>query len=151
MLDALADPQRLRMRFEAGLALLRRQSQVSDQQIAAIGYCFGGRVVLDMARQGLDLAGVASFHGLLGTDTPAMPGMVKAAILVAHGDADELVSESDVSHFEVEMHNAGARYNLKRYQGAPHSYSNPASPNYRKLADQRSWTDLMEFLQQLFD
>nr|WP_256349576.1 dienelactone hydrolase family protein [Pseudomonas sp. D8002] len=150
-MDALADSERLRMRFEAGLELLRRQPQVSDQQVAAIGYCFGGRVVLDMARQGLDLIGVASFHGLLGTDTPAIPGMVKAVILVAHGDADELVSESDLSRFEVEMYEAGVRYSLKRYSGALHSYSNPASPNYRKVADQRSWADLMEFLRQLFD
>lgn len=151
MLDALAQPQRLRMRFEAGLALLRYQPQISAQQIAAIGYCFGGRVVLDMARQGLDLVGVASFHGLLGTDTPAVPDAVTAAILVAHGDADELVTESDVARFEVEMQQAGVQYSLKRYPGAPHAYSNPASPNYRKAADQRAWADLTEFLQRLFD
>lgn len=150
MQAALAQPDRLRMRFEAGLALIRQHSQVNPRQVAAIGYCFGGRVVLDMARQGLDLAGVASFHGLLSTDTPATPGSVKAAILVAHSDADDLVPDSDVARFENEMRAAGAHYSLKRYPGVPHAYSNPASPNYQEAADERSWADLTAFLGMLF-
>lgn len=150
MRTALADPAQLRERFEAGLQLLRQQPGVDPRRIAAIGYCFGGRVVLDMARQGLDLAGVASIHGLLTTEVPAYRGSLRAKILVAHGDADLLVDDAEVQRFEAEMRNAGANLWLRRYPAAPHGFSNPASSGYQEEAERCSWADVQVFLETLF-
>ncbi|MBA4243668.1 MAG: dienelactone hydrolase [Pseudomonas sp.] len=147
---ALADPVQLRERFEAGLQLLRQQPGVDPWRIAAIGYCFGGRVVLDMARQGADLAGVASIHGLLRTEVPAQRGLLKAKILVAHGDADLLVDDAEVQRFEAEMRDAGADLWLRRYPAAPHGFSNPASSGYQEEAERYSWADVQAFLVSLF-
>lgn len=150
MREALANPVQLRERFEAGLQLLRQQPGVDSRCIAAIGYCFGGRVVLDMARQGLDLAGVASIHGLLTTEVPAQRGTLKAKVLVAHGDADLLVDDAEVQRFEAEMRDAGAGLWLRRYPAAPHGFSNPASSGYQEEAERRSWTDVQKFFEILF-
>lgn len=147
---ALADPARLRERFLAGLEQLRLQPGTDGDRLAAIGYCFGGRVVLDMARQGVDLAGVVSFHGLLATATPATPGALGARILVAHGDADSLVDGEEVARFEAEMREAGADYRIRHYPDAPHGFTNRASPGYREEADRASWTDMRHFLAELF-
>ncbi|WP_191833978.1 dienelactone hydrolase family protein [Pseudomonas fluorescens] len=147
---ALADPVQLRERFEAGLQLLRQQPGVDPRRIAAIGYCFGGRVVLDMARQGLDLAGVASIHGLLRTELPAQRGSLRAKILVAHGDADLLVDDAEVQRFEAEMRHAGADLWLRRYPAASHGFSNPASSGYQEEAERRSWADVQAFFETLF-
>lgn len=147
---ALADPALLRERFLAGLALLRQLPGTDAERLAAIGYCFGGRVVLDMARQGEPLAGVVSFHGLLGTATPATPGSVKAKILVAHGDADSFVSAEEVARFEAEMQAAQADCRVCHYPDAPHGFTNSASPGYQQEADQRSWLDMQQFLRDLW-
>lgn len=150
MQAALASPPTLRERFLAGLEQLRQQAQTDTRRLAAIGYCFGGRVVLDMARQGVPLAGVVSFHGLLGTATPAMPGSVQAKVLVQHGDADSLVSAEDVARFEAEMHAAGADYRVRHHADAPHAFSNPGSPGYQQAADRNSWADMQAFFAELF-
>src|SRR5690606_32970534 len=110
MQAVLADPSTPRARFQAGLELLKAQPQTDGQRIAAIGYCFGGRVVLDMARQGLPLAAVVSFHGALVTDTPATPGSVKARVLVEHGAADSFITPRQIADFKAEMDKAGADY-----------------------------------------
>lgn len=150
MSTALANGGLLRERFKAGLDLLCQQPEVDPTQIAAIGYCFGGRVVLEMARHGLDLAGVVSFHGLLATENPATPGLIKAKVLVAHGDADSLVGEQELQCFAEEMRAASADCTLKRYSDAAHGFTNPGSPGYQRKADEQSWQDMQVFLQTLF-
>jgi len=159
MQAALADAGAAQARFIAGLDLLKAQPQTDAAQLAAIGYCFGGKVVLDMARQGLPLAGVVSFHGALATATPATPGSVKAKILVEHGAADSMVSADDVAALTREMVKAGADFQLVSLPGAKHGFSNPDADayqdqgldiGYQQAADQRSWADMQAFFKALF-
>lgn len=108
MQAALKDGKAASARFQAGLDLLKKQPQTDPDKLAAIGYCFGGKVVLDAARQGVPLAGVVSFHGALVTNTPATPGSVKAKVLVEHGALDSMVTQDNVTAFKSEMDKAGA-------------------------------------------
>lgn len=150
----------MRARFQAAADLLREHDSTDAERIAAIGYCFGGGVVLQMAREGLDLAGVASFHGSLGTDDPAEPGEIEADILVLHGAADQLVGEEQVEAFHDEMEAANADYELVSYEGAQHSFTNPEADavaeefglpvGYDEAADRKSWQKLEEFLAEVF-
>jgi dienelactone hydrolase len=160
MSEALKNADAAKARFQAGLDLLKKQPQTDPSKIAAIGYCFGGKVVLDMARAGLPLAGVASFHGVLATQTPAQPGQIKAKILVEHGAADTLVPADSVTAFKTEMDNAKADYKLVIQPNAKHGFTNPDANahkghgldiGYDKTADQKSWADLKEFFKQIFD
>ncbi|CAH2031410.1 dienelactone hydrolase family protein [Trichlorobacter ammonificans] len=147
-------------RFNAALAVLKQQPLVDPARIAAVGYCFGGTVVLQMARSGSDLKGAASFHGSLATDTPALPGEVRANLLVLGGDRDTLVPPAQVQAFLDEMTLAGASFRYIAYQGAKHGFTNPESDNYaRKFglplaydrrADFNSWTELRKFLHEIF-
>lgn len=163
MQAALKDGPAANARFKAGLDLLKQQPQTDPDKLAAIGYCFGGKVVLDAARQGLPLAGVVSFHGALVTDTPASPGSVKARILVEHGALDSMVTAAHVSAFKAEMDKAGADYRFVTLEGAKHGFSNPDADRlshgehggpdigYNKAADERSWADMQAFFKKLFD
>jgi dienelactone hydrolase len=145
-----------RARFEAAMNLVKKQKTVDPHKIAAIGYCFGGSVVLDMARQGEPLAAVASFHGGLGTDTPAQPGKVKAPIMVFTGADDPMAPPKDVDAFKAEMDKAGAHYQVVSYPGVKHSFTNPDADEYAKKfnlplaynaeADKSSWADTEKFL-----
>ena len=149
-------------RFQAGLELLEQQPQTDPNKIAAIGYCFGGAVVLNAARQGLPLAGVVSFHGSLATKTPATPGTVKAKILVEHGAMDSMVKPDAVAAFKAEMDKAGADYKFVSLEGAKHGFSNPDADRlshgehggpdigYNKAADEQSWADMQAFLKKIF-
>lgn len=147
-------------RFTAAMELLKQHKSVDATRIAAIGYCFGGGVVLHMARFGYDLKGVASFHGSLGTQTPAEKGKVKAAVLVCNGAADPFVSAEQVEGLKKEMQNAGVDFQYVAYEGAVHSFTNPdADENgkkfelplaYNKAADEKSWADLQEFFKKIF-
>ncbi len=147
-------------RFNAGLALLKQQPQTDQQHIAAIGYCFGGGVVLAMARRGVDLDGVASFHGSLGAGAPAAPGKVKAKILVLNGADDPFVKPEQIAAFKEEMTAAGADYEFVNYPGAKHSFTNPAATEngkkfqlpleYNAKVDKESWQKLQSFFQQIF-
>lgn len=147
-------------RFHAALAFIRRQPGVDSSRIAAVGYCFGGAVVLHMARIGTDLRGVASFHGSLATDTPALPGEVKANILVFHGAADRLAPQEQVRSFLDEMTLSGAPFRYVAYLGAKHSFTNPEADRYAeqfnlplaydRQADQDSWMQLKRFLYEIF-
>lgn len=148
---ALADPAIPKARFQAGLDLLKAQPQTDPARLAAIGYCFGGKVVLDMARQGLPLAAVVSFHGALVTATPATPGSVKAKVLVEHGAADSFITAEQIAAFKAEMDQAGADYRFVELPGAKHGFSNPDADahkghgldlGYQKEADERSWADM---------
>ncbi|MBF0435408.1 MAG: dienelactone hydrolase family protein [Magnetococcales bacterium] len=147
-------------RFEAALNLLREQPHVAKTKIAAIGYCFGGGVVLNMARQGVDLKGVASFHGSLDPMQSAVPGGIRSKILVLTGETDPMVPSAKVEAFKEEMTRAGADFKVISYPGATHSFTNPDADAlgrefklpiaYNKEADQQSWEALRQFLVQSF-
>ena len=149
----------MRARFEAARDLLRSQPNVAADRMGAIGYCFGGAVVLEMARAGADLRGVVSLHGLLDTATPAKPGVVKAQILVLTGGADPYVPKDQVDAFDREMRTAGAQYRVVVYPGVKHSFTNPAATElgkqfdipdeYNADADQKSWQEVLRFFRSL--
>jgi dienelactone hydrolase len=147
-------------RFMAALEFLKKQKTVDPERIAAIGYCFGGGVVLHMARQGVNLKGVASFHGSLATAKPAEPGVIKAKILVLNGDADKFTTPEQIESFKQEMKNAGVDYQFISYPEAMHSFTNPDADMYAKKfnmpvgynadADKQSWAELDKFLTDIF-
>ena len=147
-------------RFMAGLTLLKQQSQTDKQKVAAIGYCFGGGLVLAMARRGVDLDGVASFHGSLGAGAPAAPGQVKAKVLVLNGADDPMVKPEQIAAFKKEMAAAGVDYEFVNYPGAKHSFTNPGATangkkfqlplEYNAAVDKESWQKLQDFFQQIF-
>lgn len=150
----------MKERFLAALELLRAQPGVDPARIAAIGYCFGGGVVLEMARSGIDLKGVASFHGSLAGSSLARAGQVKARVLVLNGAADSFVTAEQIAAFKQEMEAAGVNYTFIDYPGALHSFTNPAADEYAKqfnmpigynaAADQASWRELEKFLAEVF-
>ncbi|ACL71754.1 dienelactone hydrolase [Thioalkalivibrio sulfidiphilus HL-EbGr7] len=147
-------------RFTAAENFLRSQTQADAEKVAAIGYCFGGSVVLEMARSGADLLGVASFHGALATQNPAQSGEVKSRVLVLHGNEDPMVPAEQVEGFKKEMDAAGVSYHFVGYDGATHSFTNPAADEaakkfgmpvgYNAEADQKSWGELERFLAETF-
>jgi dienelactone hydrolase len=147
-------------RFLAALEQLKNHPMTDPGKIAAIGFCFGGGTVLHMARYGLDLDGVVSFHGSLSTDTPAQPGQVKARVLVCNGAVDTMVTAEQIAAFEQEMKAAGVDYRLINYEGATHSFTNPAADAlgekfgmpiaYNAAADQKSWQDMQDFFKEIF-
>ncbi len=148
-----------RARFLAGEDLLKKEPTVDPDRIAAIGYCFGGGVVLNMARQGTDLKGVVSFHGMLMPVKPAEPGMVKAKILVLHGADDKFTTPEQIQAFKDEMTKAGADYKFIAYPGALHGFTNPEATAYgkkfniplayNKKADKESWDERKKFFNEI--
>jgi dienelactone hydrolase len=154
MNEALADRAALEAKFNAAYERLKAEPGVDASRIAAIGYCFGGAVVLHAARIGLPLKAVVSFHGALGSFHKPAPGGVKAKILVAHGAADALVPDADLAAFEQEMTDARADYRVVKYPGALHGFTNPAADAngkkygiplaYQKAADEQSWRDMQD-------
>jgi dienelactone hydrolase len=145
-----ADPDALRARGRAALATLAALPQVDAGRIAAIGFCFGGSVVLELAREGADLRAVVSFHGVLTTKLPAAPGKVKASILVCTGADDPLAPPEQVAAFEDEMRGAGVRdWQVISYGNTLHGFTNPAADGsmlrtavYNEQADRRSWASM---------
>jgi dienelactone hydrolase len=147
-------------RFEAGMNFLRNNKNVDPDKIAAFGYCFGGGVVLNMARIGENLRGVASFHGGLGTDYPAKPLRVKARIISFSGDADPMIGPDKVAAFKKEMDGAGVNYRVYIYPGAKHAFTNPEADELGKRfnlpiaydadADRDSWERASTFLREIF-
>lgn len=147
----------LRERVKAGLAELRRQPGVDPARIAAIGYCFGGTAVLELARSGADVRGVVSFHGGLDSPTPADAKNVKAKVLVLTGANDPNVPPAQVRAFEEEMRGAGVDWQLVEYSGAVHGFTNPDNGGdvskgvaYDAAADRRSWIAMKDFFAELF-
>jgi dienelactone hydrolase len=146
-------------RFIAAMDFLKQQPSVDPARIAAIGYCFGGGIVLNMARQGVDLKGVASFHGGLTAVKAAEPGSVKAKILVLHGADDKFTTPEQIDAFRKEMKTSGADFQFISYPGAMHSFTNPEADTFAKKfdlplaynadADKRSWDELKGFLQKI--
>jgi dienelactone hydrolase len=147
-------------RFIAAMDVLKKDASVDPSMIAAIGYCFGGGIVLNMARQGADLRGVASFHGNLAAVKPARPGSIKAKILVLNGGADSFTTPQQIADFKKEMDAAGADYRFISYTGAMHSFTNPEADElakkfkmpiaYNADADKQSWEELQKFLKEIF-
>ena len=143
-------------RFKAAMEVLAGHETVGGQSISAIGYCFGGGMVLAMARRGLDLDVAASFHGSLATDSPAEKGTVKARLFVANGADDPLVKPEHVDAFRAEMDRADVVYRFIDYPGAKHAFTNPDADRYgkefglplayNKEADSASWDELLRWL-----
>ena len=147
----------LQARVNAALAAAKRHPRADAANSAAIGYCFGGTTVLELARSGADTKGVVSFHGGLGTPTPAAAGAVKAKVLALHGAEDPFVLPAEVAAFEKEMRDAGADWQLVAYGGAVHSFTdwnvaklNLAGAAYNDKADRRSWEAMQSFFRELF-
>ncbi len=143
-------------RFEAAIEVLKVHDKVDPDRVAAMGYCFGGTVVLEMARMGVDLKGVVSFHGGLGSNVPDSEYNLKSKVLVLHGAEDPLVPDSEVVTFIGEMRKAEADWQLVHYGGALHSFTNPAADYYGMDAtaydpdaDKRSWEAMKTFLQEV--
>jgi dienelactone hydrolase len=147
-------------RFMAAMDFLKEQPTVDPTRMAAIGYCFGGGIVLNMAIQNVDLKGVASFHGSLTVVKPAQRGSIKAKILVLHGADDKFITPEQIKAFQQEMKRAGADFKFISYQGAMHSFTNPKADAlgkrfnlpiaYNDAADKKSWDELKEFLKTIF-
>jgi dienelactone hydrolase len=147
-------------RFNAAHELLDAHASTDPAKTAAIGYCFGGGVVLHMARAGADLAGVVSFHGSLPGDPVADPGAVKAKALVLHGAADPFVTPEQIEAFKKSMDDAGVGYRFVAYEGVQHSFTNPDADAYGEKfelplaynadADERSWQAMLEFFEEIF-
>jgi dienelactone hydrolase len=147
-------PQMAKGRFDAALNKLKTYSQVDTNNIVAIGYCFGGGMVLNLARMGENLKGVVSFHGSL-VGTPPDKKLLKAKILVCHGADDQFVKPAEVAQFKKQMDSIGADYTFKAYPNATHAFTNPnATPmgekfkmpiRYNAAADSASWNDMKEF------
>lgn len=152
-----ADTRKLRARAAAAVSALKAHPSC-DGRIAAIGYCFGGRTVLELARSGNpDVLGVVSFHGALDTPTPAQTGQVTAKILVCHGAEDELVPHAHLMAFLDEMASAQADCQTIAYTGAKHSFTNPEAKGelmptiiHHQRTDTRSWAAMQAHLGEVF-
>ena len=138
----------LRRRVLAGLEQLKARKEVDGGRLGAIGYCFGGSCVLELARSGADVRGVVSFHGGLGTTLPAAPGAIKARILVCHGGADANVGK-EVPGFQEEMKQSQATMEFVSYEGALHGFTKPG-PAYQEKADKESWAAMKRFFKEVF-
>jgi len=147
-------------RFMAAYRVLQKQDNVAKDKIAAIGYCFGGGIVLEMARRGVDLDGVVSFHGSLGTKEKAREGKVKAKILVLNGEADPFVKKEAIISLTKEMKAANVDYKFINYPEAKHAFTNPDADEYGKKfniplaynaeADKQSWAEMKYFFDEIF-
>lgn len=147
-------------RFMAAYSVLQKQDNVAKDKMAAIGYCFGGGIVLEMARRGVDLDAVVSFHGSLGTKTPATRGKVKAKVLVLNGQADPFVKEKAIVSFKNEMKAANVDFKLVSYPGAKHAFTNPEADKfaikfkiplaYNSDADKKSWLEMKHLFDEVF-
>lgn len=153
------NPVFAKSRFDAALAKIKTYSQADTSKIAAIGYCFGGAVVLNVARLGEPLNGVVSFHGNL-VGVPADKDLLKAKVLVCHGADDQFVKPEEVAKFRKQMDSIGADYTFKIYDGATHAFSNPAATEwgkkfmlpiaYNAAADIASWNEMKVFFGKIF-
>jgi dienelactone hydrolase len=152
MIEASKDPAVVKARFDAAMAVLKADPHVDTSQIAAIGYCFGGGVVLNMAAQGEPLAAIVTFHGTLSALGNVAPGSIKGKVLVQTGADDPMVPPAAVDAFKSKMTAAGADYKVISYPGAKHAFTNPAADkagmpalSYNADADKKSFAAMLEF------
>ena len=153
------DPTLGKSRVEAAVKKISSYAQADVNKLAAIGYCFGGSMVLNAAKLGMNFKGVVSFHGGL-AGVPAAPGVTKAKILVCHGGADKFISDNDIKNFKDNLDAVKVPYTFNTYEGATHAFSNPdatatgkkfnMSIEYNEAADKQSWNDMKEFLGKVF-
>lgn len=141
-----------RRRLAASLETLRSRSDVDPDRLAAIGYCFGGTGVLELARSGADLDAAVSFHGGLANPRPEDAANIRAAVQVHHGAEDAHVTPEDVRSFWDEMNeHASVDWTLHVYSGAPHGFTEPGTEAYDERADRRSWRAMMQLFEEVFD
>lgn len=147
----------LRERVNAALAELRKQPQTDNERLGAIGYCFGGTTVLELARSGADVDGVVSFHGGLDSPNPQDGKQIKSKVLVLHGADDPLVSQEDIKAFEQEMRAGNVDWQMVNYGGTVHSFTNPKAGNdpskgsaYNPDSDRRSFEAMKVFFEEIF-
>jgi len=151
----IADRALLRKRMLVALELLKNLDNVDTTRIAAIGFCFGGLCVLDLARSGVAIQGVVSFHGILGAPNLA-PERIKAKVLALHGHDDPMVPPEQVLAFEQEMTAAGADWQVHVYGNTMHGFTNPLANDpvfgtvYSTLAEKRSWLAMQNFFSEIF-
>jgi len=141
-----------RERLKAGLDMLRKDERTDAAKIGAIGYCFGGTGVLELARSGADVQGIVSFHGGLSTPTPEDAKNIKCPVLLCHGADDPFVPPAEVADFKKEMKDAGVKYEFIAYPGAVHAFTQKGAGNdnskgaaYNEAADKKSWEAMKEF------
>lgn len=147
-------------RFMAAYDLLKSQEMVDPNNIAVIGYCFGGGIALHMASLGTDLKAVASFHGSLGAIVPPKEGVIKAFLLVCNGAADPFTTPEQIETFKKEMDSVKVQYKFINYDGAVHSFTNPAADSlgkkfnmplaYNEKADKDSWQQMQDIFKRVF-
>lgn len=152
-----ADPKLMRERINAALDELKKNEMVDTENIAAMGYCFGGGVALELARNGADIKGVISFHGSINNLEPTITRTIKAKVLVMQGADDKSVGPDAIMAFTNDMRNIKADWQLILYGGAVHGFTNPANGNdpekgvaYNEKADKRSWKAMKSFLKEIF-
>ena len=158
--ESMKDPALLKAKFLAALDYLKQDEHVDSTKIGAIGYCYGGGVVLNMADAGVDLDGVASFHPGLGGVTLPKKGAVRGRILVCAGAADKFVAPEAITKFKDGMKDAGVDMKYIAYEGAVHAFTNPDATTYgkkfniplayNKKADQESWSEMKKFFKVIF-
>jgi dienelactone hydrolase len=147
----------LRARAQAGLAVLQHNERTDPKRVAAIGYCFGGTTVIELARSGADVAGVVSFHGGLDSPHPEDGKNIRCKVLALHGADDPHVSAQDLAAFEDEMRRANVDWQLIKYGGAVHAFTDWGAGNdpkagaaYNEKADRRSWEAMKQFFAEIF-
>ena len=147
----------MRARVNAGLDILKKDPRVDPARIAAIGYCFGGTAVLELARSGAEIAGVVTFHGGLDTPTPQDAKNIRCKVLILHGADDPFAPAAQVAALEDEMRKAGVDYQIQLYGGAVHAFTREDSGNdpskgiaYNEKADKRSWQAMKDFFDEIF-
>jgi len=152
------DPERIRAIADAGLAVLVEHSRTDSARVAAVGYCFGGAFVLELARSGAALTAVVGFHPRLATMRPEDAANIRAKVLVCVGTEDPLIPAPERRAFEHEMRASGVDWRMNLYGRAEHSFTNPSSDHagrpgvrYDRLADERSWRAMLDLFDEVFD
>lgn len=151
-----SDRKTYREHLNAALDVLKKQKQVNDQKLAAIGFCFGGTGVIELARSGANVKGVVSFHGGLDSPTPKDGRKIKTRVLALHGADDPYVKPEDLTAFESEMRDNKVDWRLIKYGNAVHSFTdksagtdNSKGAAYNEAADKRSWVDMRNFFAEI--
>jgi dienelactone hydrolase len=153
----MEDRVKLQRRMTAAYTAVKQMPQTDQNNLAAMGFCFGGLCVLDLARTGVDIKGVVSFHGLLGAPGNTSGNKIKAKILAMHGRDDPMVPPEQVLAFQEEMTTAGADWQFLTFGHTVHAFTNPVANDpgfgtvYQADADKRSWLAMQNFFTEIFD
>ncbi len=157
MIEATTDVEWWRERAIAGVKRLKQHKMVDPGRVAAIGYCFGGGTVLQLAYGGVDLNGIVSFHGSLPIADESSYGKIKPKILITHGNADPFISRESLTTFQDTLDKAGANWNMITYGNVRHAFTNPKSDSrgldplkYDAAADEHSWKAMQVFFKEIF-